>query len=213
MKQKIFIIGLVAFCAGFCFAQPTGMATNSALSKTDVLPFVEKRDLDFGTSHGYATLSVEKTVISSKDDFLVEIRFFNTGEGRYFFNPFFDSLIARPAQIALYDSNHNYIGNLIESYSGSMKLTSSEDWIFIPTRASTGIEMQLKPTVNLRSIPPGDYYLQVIFYEAFIASNPAESRGNVSLGNEQSRLESSVENFDRNELFRSNPVKVTITKN
>jgi hypothetical protein len=53
----------------------------------DAFPFVEKHDLDSGSFRGYATLSVEVPTVQAGKLLSVDIKFFNSSGGDYFYNP------------------------------------------------------------------------------------------------------------------------------
>lgn len=179
---------------------------------TNSYTFAEKHDLDSGRARGYATLAVTSTVVQSGDRLSLEIRFFNTGVQRDFWNPFFDPTIHPPAIMALYDGNHNYIEDLFQFYSGSAKLSSDYAFTLIPGGGSVGREMGVKLFYPGRKFTPGDYYLQVIYFKSFIALDPPWADTPHDFESQRARLIDFESHFDRSELFRSNPVKITISQ-
>jgi hypothetical protein len=186
--------------------------------------FIEKEDLNsmpnrVGVTIGHATLTVDKTLIQSGQRVEADIQFFNSGSGNYYYNPFFNSLIPLPAQLAIYDHDKKYLCDLIAFVAGSRASVSSRDWTFIPTSCYVGTKLNFSiSSLWIRSklhggpdCPPGDYYVQVIFYKSFTAMNPAVIQS-TPMQDEQYWVQEFCANFDRSELFRSNPVKITITK-
>jgi len=186
---------------------------------SDIFPFVEKHDLDSGSFRGYSTLSVENPTVQSGKSFPIDIRFFNNSGGSYFYNPFFDGLIPLPAQLAIYDSQKIYLGDLIADEGGSQKVGSEDEWIYIPSLCYVGMKAKVSTshlwivskTNSIPNVPPGEYYVQLIFYKGFVSANPAPMLFSTSQDRRRWLLDF-YKNFDRTELFRSNPVKITITK-
>ncbi|HZF00502.1 MAG TPA: hypothetical protein VE344_01260 [Methylomirabilota bacterium] len=162
---------------------------------SDNFPFVEKHDLDSGSFRGYSTLTIEKTTIQSGQLFSIDVKFFNNSGGDYFYNPFFDRLIPLPAQLAIYDNDKKYLGDLIEFEGGSQRMVGANDWTRISSLCYVGATLN----ANISNSAPGDYYVQVIFYKSFIA--PASTSA-----------QEFYKKFDHAELFRSNSVKIRITK-
>jgi hypothetical protein len=109
--------------------------------------------------------------------------------------------------LALYDSNKKYVGDLVGFTGGSQVTVGSRDWVSIPSLSYVGTTMN----VPLSELAPGEYFLQVIYFKSYIAMNPAVILSNPA-HDEQYWLLDFYKKFDRTELFRSNPVKITITK-
>jgi hypothetical protein len=98
------------------------------------------------------TLRVENPVIESQKHVPFEVRFVNTGHGCDFYNLFFISRTLPPGQIALYDGNHKYIGDLMTWQSMSFRGESWDDWTFIPAGCS------IQFTLNLRELPKTRFF-------------------------------------------------------
>lgn len=213
MKLKLFHLTCAAvFLASTCVCQTTNTTLSPAPFVTNGFPFIERHDLDAGTALGYSTLSIDNPVIEAGKSISMEVHFLNQGMGRDFLNPFFLQRNSNPGQIALYDGDHNYIGDLLMFHSGSAILSSFDQWTFIPNGGSVGMTLQVRLFYPGKQLQPGNYYLQLIYYRAFIALNPPWSETDPELASKRERLKEFEAHFDRSELFRSNPVKITITR-
>ena len=179
-----------------------------AQATTDVT-FTEAKNLDSGSYRGYAQLNVDKPEIKLGSKYTIDIRFFNTGGGENFYNPFFTGLIPLPAQLAIYDSKKKYLGDrLYMSEIISRRLASANDWIFVASNSYVGTLLGPFTAGYLngtQKLPAGEYYLQMIYYRAYLAPKPAPDAG------KDEQPMNFYENFDRTELFRSNAIKIRFT--
>jgi len=178
----------------------------------------EKRDLSSGSSRGSATISVDTQSVTLGEPFSADIRFLNSGGGEEFYNPFFGVQTPLPARLAIFSSDHKYLGDLIERDEASRKMLSVEDWTFLPSLCYVGCVQRLTagyiPATAesaSRTLPPGEYYVQVIYLKGFLAKNPARLERRPLEDDEKLLLRFEKE-FDRAELFRSNVVKVRFTE-
>ena len=212
MKHKlVYLICFTAFFAGICLAQPTNTKTSLIPFGTNGFPFVEKHDLDFGTTHAYVALNIEKPVIKAGESVPIEVRLVNSGRGRDFFNLYCNLYTLPSAQIALYDSSSNYLGDLMSSMIYSYGGMSWDDWTYVPGGGSyIGFTVAVRPNYYRLPIQPGDYNLQFIYYKAFIALDPPWRETDPDVAAKRERMVDFEKHFDRSELFRSNPVKLTI---
>jgi hypothetical protein len=152
------------------------------------LPFLEKYDLSSGARRGYATLAVSNTIAHKGDLLAAEVRFFNQGEPLSVYNAWLNTLKPLPLALAVYDANTNYVGNILSR--GVRSGPGREDWLTIPSECSVGSTLHF----GLADLSPGEYYLQAVFNTQLIATS----------------VDRLVERSSSAELFRSNPVKVTI---
>ena len=97
-------------------------------------------------------------------------------------------------------------------------MLSVEDWTFLPSLCYVGCVQRLTagyiPATAesaSRTLPPGEYYVQVIYLKGFLAKNPARLERRPLEDDEKLLLRFEKE-FDRAELFRSNVVKVRFTE-
>jgi len=204
-KTRYFLISFTALISISisCFADKT---------------LVEKK-LNFGSFKGYATLSLKKTKVAIGKRFSVDIRFTNECGGSYFYNLFFNPLVPPPAKLAIYNSKKEYIGDLLgEMRSPSHRGVGLEDWTLLPY-CYVGTHLMFKAgyvpetayAYNSNLLSPGEYYLQMIYYESFISSL------HVMLRNPKKYKKTIFQKFykefrKKKELFSSNIVKVVFTE-
>jgi hypothetical protein len=176
-----------------------------------------KRDLDSGSYRGSATISADKESVALGDPFSVDIRFLNTGAGDEFYNPFLGARTPLPASLAIFSSDHKYLGDLIERDEVPRVTLSAEDWTFVPSLCYVGCVQRLTagyvpPTAERGSqmLPPGEYYVQMIYFKGLLATNPTKLERR-PLEDEEKVLLQFAKDFDRAELFRSNVVKLRLT--
>lgn len=179
----------------------------------------EKRDLDSGSSRGAVTIAVDKQSAALGEPLSVDVRFLNSGGGDEFYNPFLRGQTPLPARLAIFSSDHKYLGDLIEPEEASRLTLSAEDWTFVPSLCYIGCVERLTagyvPATSERgsqTLPPGEYYMQMIYFKAFLARNPATLERR-PLEDEEKLLRQFAKDFDRSELFRSNVVKLRLTAN
>lgn len=180
------IVAMAAFTAGLIQAGPAD--------------FADQYDLDLPSCKGTAALSVSTNVMSAGARYTASLVFINSSTGSTLYNPFFNDLLPLPAQLALYDADHVYIRDLWLFTGGSRRGGTPNDWAFVPTGGHAGCSKSFRLSDRLA---PGTYFLQAIYYRAFITLGPPLT-GTLSL--DQYRA------FDYAELFRSNLVEVKITK-
>jgi hypothetical protein len=226
--KSLFLLLFITVCVPLAFAQPQPPALSvPALSyqlpsqqATPSILFIDKADLKCGSFRGYATLSLSKTTFKLGERFTADLRFTNISGGDYFYNPFLNRLVPLPASLAIFDSSKKYIGDLLTWDGGSQVTVSSGDWQFIPggcyvgtpiAYLTAGYVLGTEFGVMNHLLPPGEYYLQVIYFRAFITTNPAVQLGD-PLKDRQSYQINFYKNFDRDELFRSNVVKVIFAR-
>jgi hypothetical protein len=152
------------------------------------------------------------SVLKRGQPFTTQITFHNTGGGAYFFNPFFNALIDLPAELAIFDSRKEYIGNLLYWEGGSRRTPGRDDWTFIwGGFVGTSIERMAGyvPGTKYGSagslLPPGTYYIQMIYYGVFLRPYHKVLKYEQQIDKWQAS--------DRKELFRSNVVKVDLVDN
>jgi hypothetical protein len=177
----------------------------------------EKRDLDSNSRRGSATITVDRQSVPLGEPFSVDIRFVNSGAGDEFYSPFLGGGMARPAILAIFNSDHKYLGDLIEREEAARATLSLQDWTFVPSLCYVGRVERLTagyvPATTAggsRALPPGEYYVQMIYFKAFLAKNPMKMDRR-PLEDDEKVFRQFEKNFDRAELFRSNVVKVRLT--
>jgi hypothetical protein len=174
----------------------------------------EKRDLDSVSFRGSATISLDKQSVALGETLSVDIRFLNDGAGGEFYNPFLSGLTPLPGRLAIFSSDHRYLGDLITPEEAARRTLSAEDWTFIPPSCYAGKVEKLTagyvpPTAEggSRTLPAGQYFLQMIYCKSFLAKNPTK-QGHRLLEDEEKTFLQFEKSFDREELFRSNVVEV-----
>jgi hypothetical protein len=189
-------------------------------SEENKYAFAKQQDLNTGAYRGYCLISVKKSQIEIGKEFSVDICFTNIGGGDDFYNPFFDRLIPLSAMLAIYNSKMEYIGDLLFRDGGSQKTVTSTDWQFIPSGCYVGTQLiftagYIPGTPNVVTsnlLPPGEYYLQMIYYKTFIDVNPYRLISNPPK-NEKTIIREFYKSFNRDVLFRSNSVKIILIRN
>ena len=174
-----------------------------AHSEETPLILKEEVPLKVGVFQGKTTLTLNKTKVKAGEEFGADIRFLNKGGGHKFFNPFLNTLMPRPAELAIFDSKKKYVGNLLATFDGShVRGETDQDWTYIASSAYVGKEynfrlgyangIQYFPYNDLSqtSLPVGVYYLQVIYNSAFISRDFSD--------------------YNR-DFFRSNVVEIQLT--
>jgi hypothetical protein len=206
MRQFIFLI-LV-----FCVAQMASGAAPQPWWKRNV-PFKEAYSLEHSVGpEGSAILTLANTKLKVGEKFMVDIRFEDGGVGGSVFNPFFNPLLPAPAALVMYNAKKEFVGNYLAPTSGSRSTPGSADYPFLPGNdCYVGVKLTFWAGHGTgfegKSMPPGKYYLQVVFYRAFVTFNPT-TRPAKTLGD----IRHFYDGFDRGELFRSNIVEIELTK-
>lgn len=188
---------------------PVSFLNDPLLGSSSLYPF---RDAYGYSQNGFpkahAVLTVSQAIIQQtrqdeapgNDYFTADIRLYNDGgDAISCYNLYYDPLIPMPARLALYDSQKRYVCDLLERTQGSQKSIAARDWAEVPAFCYLGRLLGASlPYPSYKVIPPGDYYLQVIYLPRLI----------------QTFLESSKSHaFDfseHTELFRSNAVPITV---
>jgi hypothetical protein len=177
-----------------------------------------RRDLDVGSWRGSATITVDKPAVALGAKFEVDIRFRNGGGGDDFYNPFFNHLVPLPARLAIFDSQHKYLGDLLRWEGGSRRSPGINEWAWIPGECYVGCSERFRAGyvpgtvhgVMSNLLPPGTYYLQMIYFKAFASTNPARLESNPPT-DVRERVAKFLKTFDCGELFRSNVATIRFT--
>jgi hypothetical protein len=183
---------------------------------TQEVAFVETRNLDYGSYRGHASITVGPPTVKLGEEYKVPVQFFNDGGSNQFFNPDFNGLIPIPACPVIYDINKKYIGKLWGPHSGSARGIGKWDWKFVPPGSHVDTTLSFRAEYITSAeydgiqllLPAGDYYLQIIYFKAFICPNPFGPDSDNPSVEEMTKRRAFYDNFDRSELFRSNVVKV-----
>ena len=161
----------------------------------------------YGMPHAHAVLSVAQTQMRqvrrgqnpSGEQFTVDIRLYNdSGDFRNFYNLYWNPFIPEPGRLALYDSQKHYICDLLERMGGSQTTIGAGAWAGVPASGYVGMVLSVSlPYPTYITLPPGAYYLQVIYLPRVIQPF---SEANTFFYS------------DHTELFRSNVVPITVVE-
>ena len=157
--------------------------------------------LDIGTHRGTAILSLPTDVEKKKDILSVDIRFTNKGGCEQFYNAFFNMHLPRPAMVALFDHDGNYICDMIAFIKGSRANVHLNSWQTLGDDCYVGTILRLP----IHNVPNGKYSLQVIFFHSFISIPPTQQELS-----ERPWFGGNFPNFDSRELFRSNAITIFV---
>jgi hypothetical protein len=201
-KKRFILMGVVLL----------SMSSKSLIAQgTQEVAFIETRNLDFESYRGHASIAVGTSTLKLGEGYKVLIQFFNDGGSNHFFNPDFNGLIPIPVCPVIYDINKKYIGDLWRWEGGSRRGVEGGDWKLVPAGSHVDYNWSFIAGCVPGSydggqhlLPAGEYYLQVIYFKAFIGPNPFSS----IFGNPPVDITAFYKNFDRGELFRSNAIKV-----
>jgi hypothetical protein len=166
---------------------------------------------------GWAVLSITGQDFRAYDRAFFEIRFYSStsGGGGSLYNPCFDPTLPYPAALAVFDAENRYVGDYLSLFSHSHRVIGPAAWTSVPAGSVIGGVIQQiagwvpAPGENRvkKALPPGTYYVQAIFYNAFIGFDSRVPR--------RFSPEDSAEmngHFDKSELFRSNAVEIHIIR-
>jgi len=133
---------------------------------------------------GRLEIAIKDTTLRRGEWSVVDYTFFNTNGSYWIYNWQFISLIPLPGQLALYDSEKHYVGDLIQWEGGSRKGVGDDDWLFLygASRVGKGIRFKVGyvPLTQYgigRLLAPGKYFIQLILYKAFFSTNPSQIIG------------------------------------
>lgn len=160
-------------------------------------PFHDQTPLLLPETEGWAFLLPRYTVVKPKTPLTLHLIYDNVGLGRYFYNPYFQGLTPKPGMLAVYDAKHRLARDLIAFRGGSQTGPNTADWIYVEHQSYIGFKIY-NGTLRL---PPGIYYLQMIYFRLFAHDRPRDEA-------QLERISESL--YDQHELFRSNLVTVKV---
>jgi hypothetical protein len=175
----------------------------SEIGYGQAFPYRPKSDIADISTPGEVSIALAATTLRQGDTYSVRYTF-HAMNRYYVYNWQFISLIPLPGQLAVYDENKKYIGDLIAYVNGSRTLISKENWTYLYGGAFVGTSLRFTAgRVNSpqKRLPPGTYYIQLVLYRGFLSHPPSSTpEGWPEL---EKRL-------DRSELCRSNAIKIEI---
>lgn len=207
--KMLVITAILTFLVKPVLAAPAS-PTNTMPQSSEAYPFREAYSLaPVGSYFAHAVLSVTSMqlrqptsgAIPADGQFSVDIRLCNDSPSAgSFYNLTWNGLIPQPGHLALYDANKHHVCDLLGgNTAGSRQTIASHDWSIVPGSGYTGVVLNISlPYLSDRVIPPGKYFLQVVYLARFI--HPfSESKTSLFYDS------------DNTELFRSNAVPITVT--
>jgi hypothetical protein len=157
-------------------------------------------------------MSCKQTSFRRGETYQIKYTFHALNGSYAVYNWQFNSLKPLPGQLAIFDAQKQYIGDLIKYTHGSQSGIKDDDWTFLygesyigkPLGFRAGLVPGTKYFAMERLLPVGTYYIQLILYRAFISPNPFRVEGE--------KIDF-YKTFDRSELCRSNVIKTEIVDN
>jgi len=166
-KIRVFLItAILAFPCSSSLAQ-------------NALPLQPEKRLNLsGGEQGHATITMKQPRLRLGETSSVNYTFYNTRSSYWVYNWNFISLVPLPGQLAIYDAEKRYLGDLIRFTGGSRTLVGSNNWLFLNEGSHVGTSIRFTvgyiPGARNR-LPPGRYFIQLILAGAFF-SNPQQVR-------------------------------------
>lgn len=168
--------------------------------------FADEHPFKLSDNQGRIEIALDQTVLQRGEQYAVNYKFTNTNSSYPIYNWQFMRLIPLPGQLAIYDADKKYIGDLIAFECCSQSSARLADWTYLYggsyVGASLGFHAGYVPMTKYGStsnlLPPGQYYIQLIMYKAFVSERSSLT---------EEVLKDFRQNFDRSELCRSNEIK------
>lgn len=177
----------------------------SQLGFAQSFKFADEYPFKSNYSQGKVEISLDQTVLQKGERYYIDYKFTNTGGGYSIYNWQFMEGIGLPGQLAIYDADKNYIGDLSAVFFVSRGRAQLTDWIYLRGGSyvgkSLGFRVPMTKHMLGESLPSGTYYLQLIIYKVFVSERPYLN---------EEVVQDLRQNFDRSELCRSNVIKVVI---
>ena len=161
-----------------------------------------------GNDKGRVELRLEKLRLRRGELYDAQFIFYNTNSSYWVYNPFFNRLILLPGQLAIYDADKKYVGEL-KFDTGSQRSPGDTDWVFLWGGSHIGTRIGFRAGYlpgtkywNMNNLlPAGRYYVQLILYKAFLTVNPRYLAGE--------KIDF-YKTFDQSELCRSSAIEVEL---
>ena len=107
-----------------------------------------------------------------------------------------------PGELVLFDYKGHFIDDLLWP-NGPVRLSGYgvrlNSWLRLPPHCYVGTFIDDRKMIP---VPPGDYYVQMVYYQALSFPKPMSDQGVTDF----------AEHFNTHENFRSNVVKITVTR-
>jgi len=130
------------------------------------------------------------------------------------YNPLFYPLLEWPGAICLYDSNKKLAAEW-DWPRGSRVNVDTDAWVSVSAGSVVGAARDIRipapdeQRVAIGPMTPGRYYLQAVYFKAFIGLSELDGRTTVSGPADGEKL---MERFDTHELFRSDTAEIELIK-
>jgi hypothetical protein len=205
-RMKIIIATALILLFGIGF----NILTKPPPAPRPVFPYKDKTDFAYEFGKGEVSIDMVDTTLRMNELYKLKYAFHATGSYSVYNWPL-SSLSTMPGELAIYDENKKYIGNLIYSTGGSFTGIMEGYWKFLRDETYLNTSKSFRagwvPSISRsHKLSPGTYYIQLILYKALLASSPFHATGD----DLSARMKDFYTNFDRTELCRSNVIKVNI---
>lgn len=155
---------------------------------------------------GRATLTLRTPRVGPGATAAADLRFEYVGGGGSVFNPFFSMHWPYPGELAVYDAGKKYLVDCLPVPRSEMPAGAGSHVRLGGEGDAVSCVLKFRvASRDGRDLPPGKYYLQVIYYRAFTSFQPPD-RTHAAPGG----LAHAYDGFDRSELFRSNVVEIEL---
>ena len=126
---------------------------------------------------GRVEITLQGTTLRRGELAEIDYTFFDRSSSYWVYNWNFNRLIPLPGQLAIYDSEKKYVGDVISWEGGSRMGVGDRDWLLLHQGEHVGTAIGFRvgyvPFTRYGPLPPGKYFLQLILYKAFFSINPS----------------------------------------
>jgi len=171
------------------------------------LVYQDKNDCGTGfDGRGEVKIKADSRTLKRDQSHRIKYTFLSLGSHDVY-NWQFNRLLPLPGQLAIYDADKRYLGDLIAFRFASQRGISDHDWSFLYGERYVGAPIDFRvdhiwhSKYDVDLLPVGTYYIQLVLYNAFFANNPFRSLGDKP---------DFYQNFDRSERCRSNAIRIEI---
>jgi hypothetical protein len=174
-----------------------------------------QRELAEDSRNGRATIVLGSDKVTVGDAFTLDVRY-DSRRLCTVYNPFFHPLVEPPAALAIFDQEKQYLGDLTLRDAGSYRPPSFLEWVQVGERAYAGCTLKFvaghvpnSPFNRAETrLPPGKYYLQMIYRHWFATSPPARAANGTQI--DPDALMHWRRSGVKLDLFRSNIVEIEL---
>jgi hypothetical protein len=170
-------------------------------------PFRDEKPMVSGNDRGRAELRLETVKLRRGEHYTAEYTFYSANCSYWVYDPFFYPRIYLPGQLAIYDVDRNYVGEMrYRNFPGTRP--SANDFVYLLAGSHIGTKIGFVAG-NLSDpefchlnnhLPAGKYYIQLILYRAFLTSPEYLKDERIDF----------YKKFGRSVLCRSNAVEIEL---